>query len=164
MVEIGTTQLAELWMAYTTLPPSRARVSSLRLLRNMMVMVTAAVDKWRAEEDKNESKATRSSLNYHKYGERVQDTVRLDPEERDNLPCPECGHLYVMPIEAVEVTNGKNAALLVGYADKVRKWSDLPESTCGGKPRKADTSSQLLGCDCFNMNSMLKSSGDNCMN
>jgi len=157
-------RLTELWVAYTTLLPSRAQVSSLRLLRDMMVTVTVAVDKWRADEDKNESKAMRSSLNYQKYGERVQDTVRFDPEERDTLPCPECGHLYGMPVEAAEVINGKNAALLAGYADKIRKWSDLPKSPRGGKSRKAGTSSQLLGCYCFNMNSMLKSSGGNCMN
>ena len=40
----------------------------------------------------------------------------------------------------------------------------MPESTCDGKPRKAATSSQLLGCFCFQMNSMLKSSGGNCVN
>ena len=67
----------------------------------------------------------------------MQDTVRFDPEDRDNFPCTECGYLYIMPVEAVEVTNGKNVALLAGYADKMRKWSDLPKSTRGGKPRKA---------------------------
>ena len=40
----------------------------------------------------------------------------------------------------------------------------MPETTCGGKPRKAATSSQLLGCYCFQMDSLLKLNGGNCVN
>ena len=157
-------RLAELWVAYSALPSSRARVPSLRHLKNVMDKVGAALVKWRKDEDELESKATRSSLNYQRLSGREQDTVPFDAGKKDVMPCSVCGHMCVMPIEASEVTNEKNTLLQNAYEVKIRRWNSLPESTRGGKPRKAATSSQLLGCYCFQMDSMLKSSGGHCVN
>lgn len=69
-----------------------------------------------------------------------------------------------MPIETEDVMNEKNVLVQSVHEAKIRRWNSLPESTHGGKQRKATTSSQLLGCYCFQMNSMLKSSGGHCVN
>ena len=134
-------RLAEVWVVHRSLPPSRARVNSLRKLQEVMAIVTVAVDKWRTDEDESQSRTTRTSLNYQRLSGRVQDTVQFDPEERDTLPCAVCGHLCVMPVERAEDVNRKNHAILDGYAEKMRRWEALPEATRGGKPRKTATSS-----------------------
>ena len=108
-----------------------------------METVKVAVDKWRRDEDALESKSTRSSLNFQRLCGRVQDTVPFDREKTDVMPCSVCGHMCVMPLEGVDVTNRKNALLQNAYEEKLRRWNSLPESTRGGKPRKAATSSQL---------------------
>ena len=157
-------RLAELWVAFKLLPPSWARIPSLYQLKKQMDAVSRAIKKWRVDEDAGESKATRSSLNYQRLSGRVQDTIPFDPDKRDSLPCSACGHFSIMAVEEAGVTNEKNAALLAGFNEKMRRWSSLPESTRGGKPRKVSATSQLMGCYCYQMNSMLRSSGGNCIN
>ena len=72
--------------------------------------------------------------------------------------------MSLMPIEDTAVTNEKNALVQAAYETKIRRWNSLPESTQGRKPKKAATSSQLLSCYCLQMDSILKSSGGNCIN
>ena len=90
--------------------------------------------------------------------------IPFDPDKRNTLPCSVCGHFCVMAVEDVGVTNDKNVVLLIGFNKKMRRWNSLPESTCGGKPRKVAATLQLMGCYCYQMDSMLKSSGGNCVN
>ena len=70
----------------------------------------------------------------------------------------------MVPIEDTAVTNEKNALVLTTYEANIRRWIFWPETTCGGNPRKAATSFQLLGCYCFQMDSLLKLSGGNYIN
>ena len=69
----------------------------------------------------------------------------------------------MVPIEDTAVSNEKNALVLAEYEANIRWWNMLPELTRGGKPRKVATSSQLLGCYCFQMDSFMKSSGGKCV-
>ena len=57
-------RLAELWVAYKLLSPSRAHIPSLRQLKRLMEAVSRAVGKWRVDKDAGKSNATWSSLNY----------------------------------------------------------------------------------------------------
>ena len=94
----------------------------------------------------------------------MQDTVPFVTGNRDLLHCLVCSHVCVVPIEDTAVKNETNVLVLVAHEANTRRWNLLPESTCGGKPKKEATSSQLLGCYCFQMNSLLKLSGRNCVN
>jgi len=41
---------------------------------------------------------------------------------------------------------------------------ELPELSRGGKPRKASYVSQMIGCYCYKMNSLLREDGGDCYN
>ena len=103
-----------------------------------MDKVTEAVEKWRVDEDSSDSKATLSSLNYRWVSGRI-------PDNQHTLPCLVCGIFCVIKAKVSAVTNEKNTALLAGFNNKIRRWSYLLDSICGGKLRKVAATLQLMG-------------------
>ena len=157
-------RISEIFEVYQKLLPFRPRNLALRTLKELMEKVKKVVLQWQADEDALQSRSTRTSLNYQKFGVRVLDTMEFDESQRDIHPCPRCEHMCVMPVEAVEVSDTHNSSLEEAYNERLNEWESLPEATRGGRPRKKQYTSQLMGCFCYKMNSLMKNSGGNCTN
>ena len=125
-------RIAEVFAVYKDLASIRPRNAALKALKTSMVQVQDALDQWQSHQDSEEGKRTRTSLNYQRYGNRMQDTIPFQSSQVDHMPCVNCGHKSIMALEPAEEVNEKNAAATASYNAKMAKWSSQPESTRRG--------------------------------
>jgi hypothetical protein len=99
-------KLTELYLLYvnfvdnTNIEERRAtRGGTATFFKGFHFQIKQVLDKALAEDAIQAAKATRTSLNLQKTGNRIQDKIEFDVKKVDMEPCPVCQHMCTMAVQ-----------------------------------------------------------------
>lgn len=142
----------------------RARGGVDKAVRDLKKAVNEAVKHAQVEASVKSTKQKRSVFVTQK-GQRVQETVKFQPNLADAEPCALCGHSVCMPVDDAKIIDGKNLTIQEENQLKAAQWESrsTDPSKRGPKPNKKPSVTQRIGCYCFGMNCLCKQSGEGCV-
>jgi hypothetical protein len=140
------------------------RGGTVTFFKGLHFQIKELLDKALAEEAIQASKGTRTSLNFQKTGNRVQDRIEFDVRNVDLEPCPSCNHMCTMTVQSKLDVDNINDQALQEHNRKLVTWEHLPLNQRGTKPRAPTTTSEQVACYCVKSHCLLSLDGGQCYN
>jgi hypothetical protein len=138
------------------------RGGTATFFKGLHFQIKMALDKSLEEDAIKAAKATRTSLNLQKTGNRVQDRINFAFRKVDLEACPSCSHMCTMTVQSSQDVDDINNQALQEHNRKLETWEQLPLNQRGNKPRAPSTTSEQVACYCVKNHCLLALDGGQC--